>query len=129
MLNDYLNILQDGAIISAEQATQTAALAWNQHPTCPGVALKHLITGKQTGGALSCHIVKVAAGCEITEHIHADKLELHEILSGNGVGVLVAQEIPYIAGTAVIIPASQPHKVSAGAEDLYLLAKFTPALL
>ena len=119
----------DVKIFGLEQEIDVSQLQWNPHPTCQGVALKHLVTGKLTDGRLSCHLVKIDAGCEISEHVHEGQLELHEVLSGQGTGNLLAQEIPYIAGTSVVIPANISHKVLAGEEPLYLLAKFTPALV
>ena len=128
-MKEYMHAIDAGKIVYLEHETDAAQLDWNAHPTFQGVSLKHLVTGQATGGKLSCHLVRIQAGCEIGEHVHADKLELHEVLSGQGKGVLVKKEIPYLAGTAVVIPANEPHKVMAGDEDVYLLAKFTPALL
>ena len=116
-------------IFSLEQESESSQLPWNSHPTCEGVALKHLITGELTDGRLSCHLVKIDAGCEISEHVHAGQLELHEVLSGEGTGSLPGREIPYATGATVVIPADTAHKVLAGENTLYLLAKFTPALL
>lgn len=125
----HLEILEAAKIIGLSHETETAHLNWNPHPKCRGVALKHLLTGETTDGKLSCHLVRIQAGCEISEHIHAEQFELHEVVSGQGTGVLVDKEISYLPGTTVIIPANKPHKVIAGKEDVYLLAKFTPALL
>jgi hypothetical protein len=41
---------------------EAAALPWQPHPAFPGVHMKHLVLGADTGGALSCHLVRVAAG-------------------------------------------------------------------
>ncbi len=128
-MKDYVQAIDEGKVVSLEHEISVAHLKWNPHSTCQGVMLKHLITGASTNGKLSCHLVRIQAGCEISEHVHADKLELHEVLSGNGKGILVKKEIPYLAGTCVVIPANEPHKVIAGGEDVYLLAKFTPALV
>jgi len=105
-------------------------LPWNPHPTFRGVALKHLVTGADTGGALSAHLVRVEAGCCLQEHVHADKLELHEVVQGAGTCVLAEKTVPYAPGACGLIPAGTLHSVRADAgEDLYLLAKFAPALL
>lgn len=128
-MNTYLEALEAAKIIGLSYETETAHLNWNPHPKCRGVALKHLLTGEFTDGKLSCHLVHIQAGCEISEHIHAGQFELHEVLSGQGVGTLVEKNIPYLPGTTIIIPANKPHKVVAGKDDMYLLAKFTPALL
>jgi len=119
----------DGKIVSQLEELRVADADWHPHPTYPGVALKHLVTGKATNGQLSCHIVKVTAGSQISTHVHPDKLELHEVVSGIGTGMLGEQAIPYLVGTSVVIPANVPHSVLAEREDVYLLAKFTPALM
>ncbi|MEW6104711.1 MAG: cupin domain-containing protein [bacterium] len=85
--------------------------------------------GEATNGKFSCHLVKVESGCEIGEHIHGDKWELHEIIGGNGKGILADKEIQYELGVFVVIPEGVKHKVIAGEEDLYLLAKFVPSLV
>jgi quercetin dioxygenase-like cupin family protein len=128
-MQDYVKMMNAGKIVTLEQETPTAQLGWNAHPTFKGVSLKHLVTGQATEGKLSCHLVHIQAGCEIGTHVHAGKLELHEVLSGQGQGLLVEQTIPYLPGTVVVIPADQPHRVVAGDQDVYLLAKFTPALV
>lgn len=128
-MREFVTAINEGKIVGLEQEMNAADLRWNPHPKFRGVALKHLVTGESTNGQLSCHLVKIDAGCEIGEHVHVENLELHEILSGNGMAVLVDKEIPYRAGTSVVIPANKPHKVVAGQQDMYLLAKFTPALV
>ena len=128
-MNDLVNTFDAATIVNLHDTIQASHLPWNAHPTCQGVALKHLITGACTQGHLSCHLVRIEAGCEIGEHTHPDKLELHEVLHGEGKARLEEQSIAYRPGTAVVIPANTPHRVIAGDQDLYLLAKFTPALV
>ena len=88
-----------------------------------------MITGKQTDGKFSSHLVRVKNGCEIGEHIHEGKWELHEVVCGQGVCRIETSEIPYVKGVTAVIPADLPHSVKAAEADLYLLAKFIPALL
>ena len=128
-MNDHVKAIDQGNIVYLENDIHAEHLPWNPHSTFKGVALKHLVTGESTGGKLSCHLVRIQAGCEISEHIHETQMELHEILSGDGKGILVEKEILYQPGTSVVIPANKPHKVMAGKSDLYLLAKFAPALV
>ncbi|WP_459854515.1 cupin domain-containing protein [Humidesulfovibrio idahonensis] len=117
-------------LATPEADTDLAALPWNPHPSFPGVALKHLVTGAQTGGALSAHLVRVEAGCRLEEHTHAGSLELHEVLRGKGDCLLAAKSVRYEPGACGLIPAGVAHSVRADAgEDLYILAKFAPALL
>lgn len=129
MMKEHVSTIDHGRIVCLENEVDTAHLAWNAHPKCEGVFLKHLVTGEATHGQLSCHLVRIEAGCEISEHVHPDRLELHEVLSGQGTGTLREKEIPYLAGTSVVIPANEPHRILAGEEEVYLLAKFTPALV
>ncbi len=102
---------------------------WIQHATCEGVFLKHLVKGENTEGKFSCHLVKILAGHEISTHIHADKWELHEVIAGSGNGFLENEEISYSSGNIIVIPQGLNHRVVAGKEDTYLLAKFIPALV
>ena len=103
-------------------------LTWNPHPVFEGVFLKHLVTGKDTNNALSCHIVKIEPSCILDTHLHDGKIEIHEVVGGSGMIYLDDKEISYSTGRICIIPANTLHKVVAGKDGLYLFAKFTPAL-
>jgi len=127
--NEIVKKIDGGKIIYLEKEMDAKELDWNAHPTFKGVFLKHLVKGEDTDGKFSCHLVKVEAGCEIGEHVHEGQFELHEVIAGNGEGVLVGKKIPYQLGVSVVIPNGIKHKVIAGEEDLYLLAKFVPALV
>lgn len=106
------------------------ALPWNPHPAFRGVSLRHLLTGAETGGALSAHLVRIEPGCTLEAHVHAGSLELHEVLRGAGTCRLGGREVAYEPGVCGLIPAGTEHSVRADAkENLYLLAKFAPALL
>jgi Uncharacterized conserved protein, contains double-stranded beta-helix domain len=104
-------------------------LQWNAHPTFKGVYLKHIIKGENTDGMLSCHLVKVDAGCEIGIHNHAGITELHEVIDGDGCCLLGNEVFDYRKGVVGFIPADENHLVKAGNDGLFLLAKFFPALL
>jgi quercetin dioxygenase-like cupin family protein len=78
---------------------------------------------------LSYHLVKIEAGCVLDTHLHDGKIEIHEIIAGNGKMYLADREIDYSEGKICIIPANIPHKVIAGKDGMYILAKFTSALL
>lgn len=121
--------IEKGEVATVEKSYNISDVPWNKHPTFDGVFLKHLIKGDCTEGKFSCHLVRVQAGCQLADHVHQNNWELHEVVSGKGKGFVNEKEISYIGGTAVIIPQGQNHRVAAGEEDLYLLAKFIPALL
>lgn len=118
----------EGRVFLDSKEETVNQLPWNEHPTFSGVALKHLITGKDTEHKFSCHMVRVNAGCEIGNHIHEGKWELHEVIKGKGQCLIGDEKIKYIVGTVAAIPADIPHTVHAD-DDLYMLAKFIPALL
>ena len=101
---------------------------WSKHPTFEGVELKHIVTGNDTNGQFSFHLVRIAPGKTIGNHIHETQLETHEVISGSGVCVNDGKEIEYEAGVISIMPAKIPHEVKAGDKGLYMFAKFMPAL-
>lgn len=130
MTNDLSNLPGAGSLATPEAATDCATLPWNPHPSFRGVSLKHLVTGAQTDGRLSAHLVRVEAGCTLEEHVHAGSLELHEVVRGGGECRLGEKTVRYAPGACGLIPAGTAHSVRANAgEDLYILAKFAPALL
>lgn len=129
MSKELIKKLAEGKIIYVNNELAIDELTWNNHPKFNGVSLKHLVKGESTKGKFSCHLVKIEAGCEIGEHIHEDKWELHEVIAGKGKGILIEKEIDYEIGISVIIPEGVKHKVVADEGDLYLLAKFIPALI
>ena len=118
-----------GRVYTLEADWETEHLAWHPHPSFPGVFLKHLLLGESSQGKFSAHLVRVAAGCEIGEHTHPGKWEIHEVLRGQGECVMPEKSIPYQAGVCALIPEDHLHRVVAREEDLFLLAKFVPALL
>lgn len=103
-------------------------IEWSKHPTFEGVELKHIITGKETGGRFSYHLVRIAPGKAIKNHIHETQLETHEVIAGAGVCINDGAELKYEVGVISIIPEKIPHEVQAGDDGLYLFAKFMPAL-
>jgi len=127
--SEIVKKVDEGKIVYLEKEMDAKDLDWSTHPTFKGVFLKHLVKGESTNDKFSCHLVKIESGCEIGEHIHEDKWELHEIIDGIGKGILADKEIQYKLGVSVIIPEGVKHKVIAGKEDLYLLSKFVPALV
>jgi quercetin dioxygenase-like cupin family protein len=121
--------IEQGKIVIAGKEISVSELKWNEHASNKGVFLKHLLTSASTEGRFSCHLVKIQAGCEIAAHVHPHNWELHEVISGEGSGSLGGYPVTYIPGTTVLIPEGEDHRVVAEGQDLYLLAKFMPALL
>jgi quercetin dioxygenase-like cupin family protein len=120
---------ENGIIVGLSKDIKTGTIDWNEHNLFKGVYLKHLIKGIDTNSSISCHLVNVTPGCSIDTHIHNGKLEIHEVIEGTGVCIIGEKTINYCAGTISLIPADIPHKVTAGNEGIYILAKFSPALL
>ena len=118
--NGYLR-LPSGEISFAE-------ISWSKHPVFEGVELKHILTSKDTNGAFSFHLVRIAPNKSIKNHIHETQLETHEVILGKGTCINDGSELTYEAGTISIIQAGIPHEVNAGIEGLYLFAKFLPPL-
>ncbi len=116
------NLAIPGKTIKFEQ------IEWSKHPTFEGVELKHIITGKETEGKFSYHLVKIAPGKAIKNHIHNTQLETHEVIAGTGVCINDGAKLKYEVGVISIIPEKIPHEVVAGDNGLYLFAKFMPAL-
>ena len=121
-------LFDKGKLVAFGETKQFQDVVWSKHPTFEGVELKHLITSKQTDGKYSFHLVKIAPNFSIGNHIHEKQLETHEVIAGSGVCINQEMIIDYAPGVISIIPAGIKHEVKAGAEGLYLFAKFMPAL-
>jgi len=59
------------AVVAHGWTVPIESLPWNPHPKFAGVSLKHLVMGKDTGGRLSLHHVRLDPGCAIGDHTHA----------------------------------------------------------
>ena len=99
-------------------------LEFNPHPKFKGVSLKNLVTGELTNNEISCHLVRVEPFCTLDTHIHEKSLEIHDVIYGSGTFYLGDKEFIYTKGSVGVIPAGIPHKVKAGSDGLYILAKF-----
>ncbi len=106
----------------------SSEIDWAAHPKFAGVYMKNVLTGKDTDNRFSSHIVKIEPGCEIGNHIHEGKTELHEIIEGQGTALVNDKKIDYTLGVVSLIPDSVPHEIKSGEKGLLLLAKFIPAL-
>ena len=114
-------------IAEAFESANTADLV--PHKVFKGVYLKHLVTGDKTEGRISSHLVKIDPFCVLDTHTHPEQIEIHEVIQGEGECTLAGMKIHYVPGVVRAIPQGVPHKIVAGKDGLYLLAKFTPALL
>jgi quercetin dioxygenase-like cupin family protein len=121
--------MTNGSTTYKDRDDATGEIPWYEHPKFNGVYLKHIIKGADTGGMLSCHIVRIDPHAVLEDHVHEDQWELHEVIEGEGTFVLESRETPYHPGRMGIIPKGTKHKVIAGEDGLFLLAKFFPALI
>ena len=112
MKNEVFEAFNAGTLRLPEQTVSFADIAWSKHPTFEGVELKHIVTSKDTDGAYSYHLVRIA----------------HEVIAGNGICINAGKALSYEPGVISIMPAGIPHEVNAGTDGLYLFAKFMPAL-
>ncbi len=120
---------ETGSVSGSAGKRETESIAWTPHPAFAGVSMKHLVTGADTNGTSSVHLVKVNPGCCIGDHIHSGKTEIHQVVSGEGRCLVEERKIEYGEGVVAVIPADRPHSVVAGESGLFLLAVFSPALL
>ncbi len=128
MENTVFEAFNEGKFQDPERIVNFADIPWSKHPVFDGVELKHIVTSKVTGGAYSFHLVRIAPGKSILDHIHDPQLETHEVIAGYGTCINDGHEIVYAPGVISIMPAKVHHEVHAGEEGLYLFAKFMPAL-
>ncbi len=128
MGNDLFEAFDNGSLRLPESAAEFADILWAKHPAFDGVELKHIVSAKDTDGQFSYHLVRIAPGKSILNHIHETQLETHEVIAGSGVCISDGASIPYEPGVISIMPAGIPHEVNAGADGLFLFAKFMPSL-
>ena len=126
--NKAFEMFNDGMVIFPGKSIDVSALPWIEHPAFKGVYLKNLVTGSETKGAFSCHMVKIKKGCEVGLHSHDTQWEFNEALEGSGTFVIQGKELACKPGFSYATPPGVSHIVSAQDEDLYILAKFIPAL-
>ena len=111
-----------------DRKTDFANVPWSKHATFDGVELKPLVTGKNTNGQFSFHLVRIAPGKKIGAHTHPAQLETHEIIEGTGACINNGVRLSYAPGVISLFPPGFAHSVHAGEEGLLLFAKFMPAL-
>lgn len=119
---------EQGELRLPHKTVSFGGVAWKKHPTFAGVELKTLVSGKETGGAVSCHLVRIAPHKSIGTHIHAHHVETHEVIEGDGICMNNGGALAYASGVISIFPMGVPHEVQADSDGLCLFAKFVPAL-
>lgn len=128
MKNTVFEAFNNGSYAVPGATISFKDIPWSKHPVFDGVELKHIVTSRETGGSYSYHLVRIAPGKSILDHIHDPQLETHEVIAGKGICINDGQKIEYCPGVISIMPSKVHHEVHAGEEGLYLFAKFMPAL-
>ena len=128
MNHETIEAFNNGHLCREDRTIPFADIAWSAHPVFEGVELKHIITAKDTDGAFSYHLVRIAPNCRIGDHIHETQLETHEVIAGEGTCINGGFSQKYVPGTIAILQAKVHHEVQAGEQGLYLFAKFFPSL-
>jgi len=128
-MNETVKGLSEGKIVYTDKEFDVKDLAWNPHPNFSGVFLKHLVNGDSSDGKFSCHLIRIEDGFEIGEHVHDGKWEFINVVGGVGKGEIAGKKIVCELGVSMVVPENVKHRIVAGSGDVYLLAKFIPALL
>lgn len=128
MNSELFEKFNDGFLKLPDAIKEFVNIPWSVHPVFEGVELKHIVTAKDTDGQFSYHLVRIAPGKRIKNHVHETQLETHEVIAGSGICINNGSEIIYEAGTISIMPAGILHEVTAEKDGLYLFAKFIPSL-
>lgn len=126
--NNLFMEFEHGRLVGSSVEKRFSELAWNSHPSFAGVALKHLVTGKDSGGLFSYHLVRIDPDCAIGDHSHDPQVETHEVIAGAGVCHSGEMAFEYLPGAIAILCPKIRHSVDAGNEGLLLFAKFMPPL-
>lgn len=124
MANDLFRQFENGTVVNTGREIDIRRFGWKKHKEFAGVFLKDLITADQTAELFTCHLVRIEPNCKIGMHTHPEKMELHEVIQGDGICRMGWGEVRYVPGTMAVIDCNAPHEVQAGAERLCLFAKF-----
>ena len=124
MERSFFNLFDNGNATISGETMNLGTLAWNRHKDFEGVYLKNVVTADKTGGAFTCHLVRIEPGKKIGMHTHPASIELHEVIFGDGTCVTEQGDIPYTPGSMAVLAANSPHEVRAGESGLCLFAKF-----
>lgn len=121
--------IANGTIHYFNRSERMSEVEWAKHPKFKGVYLKHMIKGVDTTGLFSSHLVKIEPNCCLEIHCHENRLELHQVIEGDGLCQIIEETFYYHLGKIAVIPKGENHMVKAGENGLTLIAKFFPALL
>ena len=106
------------------------SIAWRPHPTADGVEIKPMISKGEHGLDVTCMLVRVPAGKEVPEHIHAEQDDILYPLKGKAtMWVEGTGEFSLEPGVIVKVPPGTKHKITDVEEELLIYDVFFPALI
>ncbi len=127
--SDVANNFENGSLFTILNKKELSEGEWNPHQKFAGVSLKNLAVSSDSGGRVSCHLVRVEPGYKLSLHSHENNMEIHEVISGSGTLKLGGNNYEYKSGSVAVIPEGLEHEIIAGSEGMYILAKFIPAIV
>jgi mannose-6-phosphate isomerase-like protein (cupin superfamily) len=107
------------------------ALPWEEHPSVRDVSIKKIITMTQFGqGSPSIIMVRIPAGIEVPEHIHANSEDILFILAGLGTMWIDGAGIVRLRKDAVVrVPHNTKHRIYEVTEELLIYDVFSPGIM
>ncbi len=110
--------------------TKLEDLEWEPHPRLKGVKIKTMLSRKKDNADITCYLVSVPKGGEVTGHIHEKSDEAIYPLKGKGKMFIEGEgEFDLIPGAFVRLPKNTTHRGYDIEEDLLLYAVFVPPIL
>lgn len=125
---DIFKSFDSGKIVFPDKEIDAAALPWKPNPVFKGVFGKELVSADDTNGEFNCLLIKIEKGGEVSEHSHGTQWEYNEVLEGCGTFGFGDKKSDCKPGDSYVNPPGVSHSVAAPKEDLYIFAKFFPAL-
>jgi quercetin dioxygenase-like cupin family protein len=105
-------------------------IPWQPHPIAEGVLIKPLVSKKNEDTNVTCMLVQIPKGKEVSDHIHGEQDDILFPLKGkatmwvDGIGSFSLEP-----GVIVRIPKGIKHKIVEIREDLLIYDVFYPALM
>ena len=101
---------------------------WTPHRSFAGVFVR-AVQGSETCADLEVRWIRIVPGAEIPAHTHEHSAETFYVLAGQGCFDLDGTVTPCHGGCCGFAEAGARHRIqNTGADDLQLLAVFTPPL-
>lgn len=105
-------------------------ISWQPHPTAEGVSIKPLVSKKKENTNVTCMLVQVPKGKEVSEHIHQEQDDILFPLKGNATMWVDGNgSFSLEPGVIVRVPRGTKHKIIEIKEDLLIYNVFYPCLI